>query len=181
MRHGVAKRRECRGFTLIELAVVASIVALLAAALLSRAVFYQEQAEKAAVDQTVGIIRSALHLQIAGFLVKGKNAEIATLADQNPMDWLAEKPGNYVGEYYAPKPGMVASGKWYFDLQSRNLVYLAHSHEHLKTAAGEGNKLRYRAKVVGSLNSATATGSSPANGNAIEGVILEPVVSYTWF
>ena len=79
-----------RGFTLIELAVVAVIVGLLATALLNRIVFYQEQAEKTAMEQTLGTVRSALHLQISDLLVDGNMAGINRLVDQDPMSWLAE-------------------------------------------------------------------------------------------
>jgi prepilin-type N-terminal cleavage/methylation domain-containing protein len=172
-----------RGFTLIELVVVVCIVAILATALLNRVIFYMEQGEKAAMQQAIGTLRSALHLQIADLLVKGDMSAINRLADQNPMDWLAEKPGNYAGEYYAPRPGMVADGNWYFDLHNKNLIYLANSHEYLRTAPGESNKIRFQVKLVMSLNSASSTAATAANanGNEVQGVILEPVVPYSWF
>ncbi|MGH8743276.1 MAG: type II secretion system protein, partial [Burkholderiales bacterium] len=50
-----------RGFTLIELIVVVTIISFLAAILLNRIPLYQEAAEKTAMEQTVGVIRSALH------------------------------------------------------------------------------------------------------------------------
>jgi prepilin-type N-terminal cleavage/methylation domain-containing protein len=183
MMHYCVKKHTRRGFTLIELAVVVSIVALLAGILLSRGLYYQEQAEKVAIEQTLGTLRSALHLQVAGLLLNGKADEIAHLPDQNPMDWLAEKPKNYVGEYYTPKPGMVAPGNWYFDLQNKNLVYLVNNREHLHTAVGEGNQIRFRAKLVTALNDASAPqkDAGKPTENLVEGVVLEPVISYKWF
>jgi hypothetical protein len=122
----------------------------------------------------IGTLRSALHLQIADRLVKGKTGEFKQLADQNPMNWLAEKPKNYAGEYYTPKPGMIAAGNWYFDLQDKDLVYLANNYAHLHTAAGEGNRLRFRTKLI--TNLPDVPGSTPS----VEGVVLEPAVSYSW-
>jgi len=182
MRFMSDKRRKRLGFTLIELIVVVCVVALMATLLLSRVLFYQEEAEKVAVEQMLGTLRSALHLQIANLLVNGKDADIAHLADQNPMDWLAEKPKNYVGEYYTPKPDVVAAGNWYFDLQTKNLVYLVSSDGHLHTAVGEGDKLRFRAKLVTSLSNVSASPRvDKSAGNSVEGVVLEPVISYKWF
>ncbi len=183
MIYVACKQRKHQGFTLIELAVVVAIVAVLATAILSRALFYQEEAEKVATEQMLGTLRSALHLQIASLLVNGKTNEVTQLIDRNPMDWLAEKPKNYVGEYYTPKPGMVAAGNWYFDLQTKNLIYVVNNQEHLHTAPGEGNKLRFRAKLVTSLSSASASQGQEAKpiDNSVEGVILEPVISYSWF
>jgi prepilin-type N-terminal cleavage/methylation domain-containing protein len=179
----ISKRaRRGRGFTLIELAVVVAVVGILAAALLNRVVFYQEQAEKVAVEQLLGTLRSALHLQIADLLVQGKTAEINRLSDQNPMDWLAEKPSNYIGEYYTPKPGLVPAGNWYFDLHNKNLVYLVNNHAHLHTAPGESNKVRFQVKLVMSLPSnGSSAVANPANIDRVEGVILEQVISYNWF
>lgn len=182
MKRNRASKRVHRGFTLIELAVVVAVVGLLATALLSRISFYQELAEKVAMEQLLGTLRSALHLQIADSLVKGDKAAINRLADQNPMDWLAEKPNNYTGEYYTPQPRVVAAGNWYFDLHTKNLVYLANNHKHLHTAPGESNKLRFQVKLVTSVTGGGAAGNAGgANGKAVAGVILEPAVSYSWF
>lgn len=177
-----AGKQQRAGFTLIELAVVAVIVAILATFLLTRVVFYQEQAEKVAMEQTLGTLRSALHLQIADLLVNDNIPGILQLAEQNPMNWLAEKPNNYVGEYYTPKHGMVDAGKWYFDLQDKDLVYLANNSEHLRTSLGESNKIRYRLKVVRGLNSALDSAiQGNARRDAVVGVILEPALPYQWF
>jgi general secretion pathway protein G len=171
------------GFTLIELAVVVAIVGILAAALLSRALFYQEQAERAGMEQLLGNLRSALHLQIAAALIKGNPAAMGHLADQNPMDWLAEKPTNYVGEYYAPRSGLIGVGSWYFDLNDKNLVYLANNHAHLHTAPGELNKIRFKVKPVTSFNGEVSVvkGVESGVGNSVEGITLEPAVPYSWF
>jgi hypothetical protein len=74
---------------------------------------------------------------------------------------------------------VIAAGNWYFDLQNKNLVYLANNHEHLHTASGEGNRLRFRTKLITSLPAASGTSSS--NEVAVEGVVLEPAISYSWF
>jgi general secretion pathway protein G len=177
------KAMGARGFTLLELAVVAVIVGILATALLNRVVYYQEQAEKTAMEQTLGTLRSALHLQIADILVSGNTAGLNRLVDQNPMSWLSEKPGNYVGEYYAPKPGLVGPGNWYFDPHEKNLVYLVSNTEHLHTAPNEANRLRFSVKLVNGANAiaATSPADEAARRKAIVGVVLTPTIAYTWF
>jgi len=177
----LAKR--ARGFTLLELAVVAVIVGILATALLNRVVYYQEQAEKTAMEQTLGTLRSALHLQIADILVSGNVAGLNRLVAQNPMSWLSEKPGNYVGEYYSPKPGVVAAGSWYFDPHAKNLVYLAANTAHLHTAPNEANRLRFSVKLVNGANEIAATSAADevARSKAVVGVVLTPAIAYAWF
>ena len=183
MKHTHTVKCTRSGFTLIEVAVVAVIVAILATALLSRALFYQEQAEKVAVEQMLGTLRSALHLQIADKMAKGNAGDVAQLLDQNPMSWLGEKPANYVGEYYAPRTDTVEQGNWYFDPSNKNLVYLVINSGHLHTAAGESNRLRFQLKLVKSAKSDPVASPNDANlrSNMIVGVILEPVVAYKWF
>jgi len=168
-----------RGFTLIEFAMVVCIIAILATLLLNRLVFYNEQAEKVAMEQTLGTLRSALHLQVASYLLNGKSTQIAQLAEQNPMNWLAEKPNNYAGEFYTPKPGIVATGSWYYDVPSKSLIYLAHHHEYLHVSPDRSYRLQFRVKLLRNMQLAQDGGKS--GENVIDGVVLEPVVNYQWF
>jgi type II secretory pathway pseudopilin PulG len=112
------------GITFFESAVAAIIVGVLGAVLLTRLVYYQEQAELAAATRTANQLRAALALKLAHIYAGNRQAELPALAGQNPMEWLAEKPANYAGEYYAPARGEVAAGQWYFDRSGRKLVYL---------------------------------------------------------
>jgi general secretion pathway protein G len=173
-----------RGFTLIELAVVAAIVAILAGALLKRALYYEEQAERVSVEQTLGILRSALHLQMADRLLHPSSRPMSQLAGDNPMNWLAELPGNYVGEYADPQPGAVARGNWYFDTKDRALVYLPTYLDHLQIAQGGQDSLRFRTRLSkgNTVNYLAANApADPAFNNTFEGVVLEPVTPYKWF
>jgi prepilin-type N-terminal cleavage/methylation domain-containing protein len=168
-------RRLCRsGFTLIELAVVICIFGVLSSVLLNRVLSYQEQAEKAAMEQTVGIVRSALQLKVADLIAKGRLHEIVHLVDQNPMELLAQKPKNYVGEYFALKPQEVTSGYWYFDLQNGNLIYSVRNSANFRAAKDEENRVRFQVKLVSNTHSAETNSD-------IQGVILDQVVPYTWF
>jgi len=78
------RRRAVPGFTLIELIIVVCIVALCAALLLDRLRFYQEAAEKAAMEYTVATMKSALQLRVAAMLVRGEEGSIGKLARSNP-------------------------------------------------------------------------------------------------
>jgi prepilin-type N-terminal cleavage/methylation domain-containing protein len=99
-----ARRRCSPGFTLIELIIVICIVALCAGLLLERLRFYQEAAEKAAMEYNVGVVKSALQLRVAALLVRGEERKIESLARANPIDWLMEPPPGYRGEFRAPQP-----------------------------------------------------------------------------
>lgn len=164
------------GFTLLELAVVVSVVAVLAGTLLKRIVFYQEQAEKVAMETTVGILRSTLYLKFASLATKGEWNEIKQLANKNPIALLATPPPNYIGETFSPEKDYVVSGNWYFDHRDKNLVYLVHNTKNFRAITGKPNEIRFRVALV----KGTQDPSGRAD-NVIEGVVLQQVSSYKWF
>ncbi len=126
MRHlaKAARWRRAAGFTVFEFAIVAIILAILTGVLLQRLLDYQQQAELAAVQRTVAILRSALVLKTAQLRMGNDPSAVAPLAAQNPMDWLAEKPPNYLGEFFSPDLTELQDGNWLFDRKDKSLIYL---------------------------------------------------------
>lgn len=164
-----------KGFTLFELIIVIIIVSVLGVVLLDRFWRYQEQAEKVAMEQLVGTIKSALSIQVAGLLGKGQVESLPQLAKENPINWLTEKPGNYLGEYFAPTAAQIQAGNWYFDLKDRELVYLPQRTEHFKAGSGARKWIRYKLDLV--YNRGGAPGEAPEVG----GIVLRLTTPYTWF
>ena len=163
-----------RGFTLIELAVVVSVVVILISTLLNRVWYYQEQAEKTAMEQVAGALQEALTMEYGSLMTNHKETLVSELVLDNPMNWLQKIPGNYAGEYYDPTPRAVAPGNWVFDLKSRELIYVINRSEHFMPGR-DGNKwVRYHVRLVYS--------SLPGGGKKeLSGVLFEPVEPYTWF
>lgn len=120
----MAIRRRQRGYTLFELGVVAAVFAILATVLLGRLSFYQEQAERAAVARMVGVLRTSLRVQALRLVIDGKREQLPLLRQQNPLDWLADRPPNDLGELRAPELDTLPSGNWFFDKSDQKLVYL---------------------------------------------------------
>jgi len=171
-------QRLCRGFTLIELVIVIIIISVLAGLLLNRFLFYQEQAEKTAMEQVAGAIQSALVMEYGKILIRGRPADALALARDNPMNWLQKKPRNYVGEYYDPTPLTTRSGNWLFDLKSRDLIYVVRSANYFKP--GKDGKKWIRFHVA--LNYDTARlPSSQSAASELTGTLFEPVEPYLWF
>lgn len=163
-----------KGFTLFELAVVVCIVAVLMVVFLNRVLFYQEQVEKAGMIGVVTSVQSSLNMQQLGFLLRNEEAKIAALTKDNPINWLDDKPPNYVGEFFDPALDTIAPGNWAFDLKSRELIYVPDNTRHI-SFAGDGKKwLRFRVKLVqGIANEASGKGN-------VVSVAFEPVEPYRW-
>lgn len=124
----VRRSRACRyrsdGFTLFELAVVVAVTSILIIVLMSRVMFYRNEAERLAFQQTVTALRAETSMQAYSRLIANQSGEVAALAGMNPINWLAQKPPNYLGEFYSPDPKKLAKGNWFFDRSNGILVYL---------------------------------------------------------
>lgn len=167
-------RRIAAGLTLVELIVVVCVIGVASAVLLTRLRFYQEAAEKAVMESNVGVMKSALQLRVAAMLLKGEQSGIESLARENPIEWLAEPPHGYRGEFVAPQPS-VPRGSWYFDAARREIVYVPDLDAHLERLADGSKRLRFRVRV----DHGAAGTDSPRR--ATSGIGLEPVLPYTWF
>ena len=119
----ISKARQ-RGFTLFELAVAVIVLGLLATVLLSRLAYYQEQAQRAAVAQMLGVLRTSVRVQALQLYLQGKQAQLPVLQRQNPLDWLEQRPPNDLGELLAPDVEKLPSGNWFFDRSDQKLVFL---------------------------------------------------------
>lgn len=166
------------GFTLIELIVVIVIVVVIAGTFLNRMTYYQEQAEKTAMEGVAAALQSALTLQYGQILTRGKPSDVQAMAYANPVDWLQKKPSNYAGEFYDPDPAGVKPGSWAFDLKSRNLIYVPNNSSYFNP--GKDGKKWVRFHVV--LNYEQPLQPSLQHEAAsLSGVLFEPVEPYSWF
>ena len=150
--------------------MVIALVGVLAYLLLLRLTGYREMAEKAAMEQTAGAIQSALNIQFAHALVRGDGAAAEALGRENPVRWLTKAPENYAGEHAAPARGAIPPGNWYFDPDSRELVYLVRHPDHFRSESGEP-RVRYRVRLY-----AEETGGR----REVSGVVLERQGRYRW-
>lgn len=166
-----------KGFTLLELIVVISVVAILAGLFLSRVPFYQEQAEKVAVEQIAGAIQSALVMRTGTLLAHGEasDKELGALVNDNPINWLQQKPWNYAGEFFDPTAQTVTPGHWMFDLKSRELIYVM-DHSEYFTPGNDGQKwirfhvrLEYESSIMG------------AGKQHLASLLFKPTETYHWF
>jgi prepilin-type N-terminal cleavage/methylation domain-containing protein len=166
-----------RGFSLLELIVVISIVAVLAGMFLSRVPYYQEMAEKTAMEQVEGALQSALVLRYGKLMARGSatEKELRALSTDNPMTWLQQKPRNYAGEFFDPAPQSVPPGHWMFDLKSRELIYTVDHAEYFKPGKDGKKWIRFHVRL----------GYEPVSGRSksdkeITSTLFEPAEAYHW-
>ncbi|MDZ4201701.1 MAG: prepilin-type N-terminal cleavage/methylation domain-containing protein [Gallionella sp.] len=173
-RHVVAQR----GFTLIELIIVILIMVVMMGLFMERVSYYQERAEKSAMETVAGTIQSALSMQYGQIMTRGKPSDIAALAQDNPMNWLQKKPQNYAGEFYDPAPSSVAEGSWAYDLKTGDLVYFPRNSEALKSGSDGRKWIRFRVAVQQDASRLPSQQDAPPQ---LTGLLFEPVEPYAWF
>lgn len=119
----ITNRPAARGFSLLELVVVIVIISILVAVALNRLLPYIDEAERVGVLTLESQIKSTLMTTAAKRIAAGKAASIADLNGVNPMVLMLEAPDNYVGEVGGADAGSVPRRNWYFDPDTRRLVY----------------------------------------------------------
>ena len=166
-----------KGFTLIELIVAIAIISTLTGVLLTRVWFYQEQAEKAAMQQVAGALQSALILQYSQLVAKDQTKEVKNLIAENPIHWLMRPPKNYAGEFNGLAIELIPPGNWGFDLKSRELIYIPFRTLNFKPDKDGKKNVRFRTR----LEYGTARGGSKNKSTQeVTSVVIEPVENYQW-
>lgn len=163
------------GFSLLELAVVVCIVAVLFNLALDRLLRYAEIAEKSAMEQSVAAMRSALALRFASLYLRGTGEALQRLPDENPMDWLAEKPPGYLGELATPSLEQLERPSWYYDRRTRELVYVPLRTRFLDSGPLGDVRIRYR--VVVRFQPAAEAGGLPS----LDRLGIDPSAPIRWF
>ena len=141
------RRTAQRGFTLLELAVVVCVVAVLVTLALERLLRYAEVAERSAMEQSVAAMRSALSLRFAALYLKERPEALGRLAEENPMDWLAERPPGYVGALRDPPLGELERPAWYFDTGRKQIVYVPLRTRYLQPGPDGDPRIPFRVVV----------------------------------
>ena len=163
------------GASFVEFTVCIALMGIFVGVLLERSLYYQEYAEKTAMESTAQNIRTGLRYKVADLILANRVSEIQTLADENPMNWLAERPPNYLGELDSA-PADEPKGQWYFDRRNRELVYTVNNRRHFSPSSYRDFGVRYRAMRV---SVGAVTDRSPNLAGTWVSLVL--VAEYGWF
>lgn len=171
--------RKYAGATLLEFAVVASVLGILAFVLLDRMSYYQERAEKANMESIAAALKGALVVELSILMAQDRMRESPVLLQRNPMDWLDQKPANYLGEFDGAAPDTLPRGSWYYDRKARELVYRVNQGRYFQPDSRGRQEARFRISVIyDEMVENGGVGSSPM---APSGVKLTLVEMYKWF
>ena len=166
-----------KGFSLFELVVVLTVIGVLIALAIDRLPAWRGEAERTAVENIAGSLRSALGMKVASYLVQGDMAGIEALVGSNPMTQLAEVPGNYAGARSGADAAAVEGGQWYFDAVARQLVYRVRN-TGAAAAQGMGGQVRFQVQLV--FEDRNRNGRYEKATDQLYGVRLAEVQSYAW-
>ena len=166
-RQKAAKARQQRGIALFEVLISLLTIMIFVSVLLDRLLYYQEAAEKAAMEATARELDSMLRIRAAELMLAQRYGELAQLDRVNPFTLFKVAPGGYAGE----ADGEVPSGSWRYDRRSGEIEYRPSSRRHLTMAqAGQEGPIRYRVRLL----PGTAAGG-------VAGLRLELLTPYRWF
>jgi general secretion pathway protein G len=168
-----------KGFTRFEWVVSVTLYLLLTLGLLYFFSYHEELGESTAVSLTLRNMRSGLRYRMAAMAIKQGVEDYRPLLGENPVNWLEKPPDGYVGERYGE---VVAAerGIWYFDLQTRQLVYRPHHQRYLQGNGGKSERTELRFRVLGQTHAGTIAWPERPE-LPVEGVRLEPTAAYSWF
>ncbi len=171
----LSSRSKQRGFTFLELVVVVSIISILGVVALNYYYKLMVDVERTSMERDLGVMRSAIGIQVAGHFVSGNMAGLEKLVDSNPMDLLAEKPSNYLGVISHYKVEEIEKGSWFYDSGARTLIYMVRNQLYFETELE--NPVRARFKIFPVYSDRERKGGTK---KYISGLTLKGLEQYRW-
>lgn len=152
-----------RPLTRLESALYAAVCAVLVAVFFKFALDYMELAERAAMQATLNGVTSAINLRYARSVMLGQAADPEDFLRRNPFKAAETTPRSFAGELISPEIGSLERPAWFYDVISREVVYLPNHRRSLQTVDPDA-ALRFRL----------------APHRAGFGFMLVPASPYTW-
>jgi hypothetical protein len=166
-------KQASRGYGVLEFLVVVVLIGGLMLAFLDRIDFYRESIEKTAMEQLSREMGWALRIRAAELMLANRNDDIGRLEGANPVEALQMRIANYAGAGLSAEEPGVPSGQWFFNRDSRELVYFPALTSNFANTSGGRARVAWRVAVVNQAN-------SPAGKPKPQWVRLELVQPYHW-
>jgi len=166
------------GFSFLELVLVITIIGVLFTVAADRLLVLKVEAERTSMLQIIGALRSAMSIQVAKQISSGNVDNLPSMAGTNPMNWLAEKPENYIGIKDEPDPADINQYKWYFDSYNNWLVYRVGNSDYFKSSLKGAPRARFRVNL--DYTDINENGDFDFGTDEIHGLTLQSVEPYAW-
>lgn len=174
-RISLVRKGRQSGFSLFELIVYMLIASIMFATAFNRYRAYPAEAERANFMAVLGQLKTGVNLRMIVAVTSGSVTARTALAGSNPMDFMLQTPGNYVGAFSTVDERQLPRRTWYFNSSLGELVYLADRADNLfaLSPAGRTPTNRIRLHIVDIFDETSV-------GSRWQGVSLEAVEPYEW-
>ncbi len=167
-----------RGFTLFELIVVISIISILSGVALTKYFGLLVDVERTSMEQNLGAMRSAVALQMLDHIAKDDMPGVVAMADTNPMSYMVQTPGNYLGALDHPDPAKIAGGDWYYDKKEKVLVYRVEHSSYFQTSLAGPSRAEFKISLA--YQDVNHDGRFDPGTDSFEGLLVMPLKPYRW-
>ncbi len=164
-----------RGFTFFELVIVILVISILGVVALNYYYKLLVDVERTSMEHDLGVLRSAVSMQVASHFIAGDMTGLEKLTESNPMDFLAEKPNNYLGVISHYKLEEIEKGSWFYDSGSQTLIYLVRNQLYFETELK--GPVRARFKISPVFSDKRRRGKTT---KYISGLTIKAVEPYRW-
>lgn len=182
------------GFSVFELVAFIILASIVYAGAVNRFAQFPGQAERANFLAISTTLQSAINTEMLYGVGVGRIDSPQRLIGANPMDFMLEPPANYLGAFSQLDTSNLDRRVWYFDLATRELVYLVNDTSGvfliINGAAVPTNEIRFRMQASFSLHEsgsgipvqALINNGAPvgAQQQGFDGIALRPTVPYIW-
>lgn len=155
-----------------------TLIGILFTVAVDRLLVLKVEAERTTMLQIVGALRSAMSIQVAKKISSGSVDQLPGMAGSNPMDWLSEKPENYIGVKDEPDPADIKGYQWYFDSYNNWLVYRVTNSDYFSSPIKGAPRARFRVNL--DYTDTNENKEFDPDIDEIHGLTLQSVEPYRW-
>jgi len=159
----------------LELVLAVTIIAVLIGTALDRLGDLAVEAERLRLELSVRNMQTGLRHYVAARLIEGRLQALAGADGANPVNRILAPPPGYLGALEHPDWKKIKVGSWFYDKQSRELVYKVVNADRFVSALPGRAAFRLRL----SYDDANGNGRRDP-GERVEGLRLEAVAPYRW-
>jgi general secretion pathway protein G len=164
--------KDQRGFTLLEMVVVVIVISMVGYVALG---YYQKllvDTERTKVQHDVGVMRSAIGMQVAQSFVSGNMHALSQFVGGNPIFLLEKRPQNYLGVYPNDRSVELEKGHWFFAAQEGTLIYIVRNESYCDTVLHDPKRIKFKIDPI--------TADKDDGETKIVGLTLKAITPYVW-